>query len=198
MQQLSQNFYRNSQVCEVAKQLLGKLLFTRIDGIETAVRIVETEAYEGVTDRASHAWNERRTERTKVLYEAGGIAYVYLCYGMHQMMNVVTGKLDEPHAVLLRAGEPVLGIDAMCQRTKKQVSNKTISRGPGNLCKALGINKMLNGQSLLSKTICIVDDGFTLPPKQIVASKRIGIDYAEEAVDWRYRFYMKNNDYVSG
>src|SRR6186713_3198655 len=135
MRKLRTDFYQRANVLQIAKELLGKILVTKWDGIETSGRIVEVEAYNGVNDKASHAAGGRRTNRTEVMYGKGGVAYVYLCYGIHQMLNVVTNAAEVPHAVLIRALEPVKGIDEMLLRTGKEKADYTLTRGPGNVCK---------------------------------------------------------------
>jgi DNA-3-methyladenine glycosylase len=193
---LAISFYQNTNVLQVATALLGKILITNISGNITGSRIVETEAYNGIVDKASHSYNNRRTKRTEVMYQAGGIAYVYLCYGMHYMFNVVTGVENNPTAVLIRATEPLHGFDHMYARTKKQPNQKSITNGPGNVCKAMGINKNHNGISLLSNEIYIVDDGCQYNDNEIKATPRIGIDYAEEDALLPYRFIIANSQYI--
>ena len=197
-QPLPLTFYQRTNVLQVAKDLLGKLLVTQLDGILTAARIVETEAYNGAADKASHAWNNRRTNRTETMYANGGVAYVYLCYGIHHLMNVVTNVADVPHAVLIRAAEPVLGIEDMLIRTRKPKADHTLTRGPGNVSKALGIYTHHTGTSLLSTELFIADDGFKVPKTAILATPRIGVDYAGEDALLPYRFIIKGNPYVSG
>ena len=194
---LGVDFYNRSNVIKVAKELLGKLLVTRFDGKLSSGRIVETEAYAGIVDRASHAWNGRRTTRTEIMYGAPGIAYVYLCYGIHQMFNVVTNKKDTPHAILVRALEPVEGIEVMLQRTGKTKADFTLTRGPGNLTKALGIFTHHTGMGLFGDELFIADDGFRVTKKDILATPRIGVDYAGSDAQLPYRFILKNNPYVS-
>ncbi|MBS1934119.1 MAG: DNA-3-methyladenine glycosylase [Bacteroidetes bacterium] len=198
MQKLSQSFYNRQDVVKIARQLLGKILITKFDGKITSGRIVETEAYNGEIDKASHAYNGRKTERTKIMYGAGGTAYVYLCYGIHHLFNVVTNKENVPHAILIRALEPIEGIDTMLKRTGKKKLDFTLTRGPGNVSKALGIFKHHSGEDLLSDKIFIADDGFKLSEKNIIASPRIGVDYAGEDAKLPYRFFVKDNEYVSG
>lgn len=195
---IDKSFYTRMDVLQIAKDLLGKIIFTHIDNITTAARIVETEAYEGVTDKASHAYNNRRTARTEVMFAEGGKAYVYLCYGIHYLFNVVTNKKDVPHAVLIRGAEPFTGVEDMMIRTNKKVLDFTLTRGPGNVSKALGINKTHSGIDLMENEIFIADDGYVVNEKDIVASKRIGVDYAAEDALLPYRFYIKGNKYVSG
>lgn len=195
---LQAEFYRRSDVSKIAQELLGKILVTRFDNIFTAGRIAETEAYNGVADKASHAYGNRRTNRTEVMYSAGGKAYVYLCYGIHHLFNIVTNVADAPHAILIRAVEPVAGITDMLLRTGKQKPDNTLTRGPGNVSKALGIVTSNSGESLLGDKIFIADDNFALAPKNIIASPRIGVDYAEEDALLPYRFFISNNPFVSG
>jgi DNA-3-methyladenine glycosylase len=191
-------FYRQKNVCNIAKALIGKLLVSSFNNILTSGRIVETEAYNGAIDKASHAWGGRRTNRTEIMYAGGGVSYVYLCYGIHHLFNVVTNVEDTPHAVLIRALEPVTGIDHMLQRTGKFKLDNTLTRGPGNVSKAMGIYTQHTGLSLLGKELFIVDDGFTIKPSEIVATPRIGVDYAGKDALLPYRFIVKGNPYVSG
>ena len=191
-------FYRQKNVCKTARQLIGKVLVTQFDDVVTAGRIVETEAYNGIHDKASHAWNGRRTNRTEIMYANGGLSYVYLCYGIHCLFNVVTNETDVPHAVLIRAVEPLYGIEHMLQRTKKQKPDYSLTRGPGNVAKALGIHTKHTGISLLGDELFIAKDGFVVKPSQIMATTRIGVDYAAEDALLPYRFILKDNPYVSG
>ena len=178
MKKLGLDFYRSDNVLLIAKELLGKLLVTKFDGIETSGRIVEVEAYRGEIDKASHAYGGRRTTRTEVMYAHGGVSYVYLCYGIHHLFNVVTNDKDIPHAILVRALEPVKGITDMLLRTGKKKLDYTLTKGPGNVSKALGIHTKHTGVSLLSKELFIADDGKLYTGKEIVSSPRIGVDYA--------------------
>lgn len=198
MQVLPLSFYWNMHVTDVAKSLLGKLLITNFHQQLTIGRIVETEAYNGVEDRASHAFGGRYTPRTKTMYAQGGCAYVYLCYGIHEMFNVVTGSENTPHAILIRAIEPVTGIAIMQQRMGKNKADYSIGRGPGNVTKALGIHRQHNGRLLTETDLYIADDGFKVLPTDIVITQRIGVDYAGEDALLPYRFLLKNNPYVSG
>ena len=177
---------------------MGKILVSSLDKRLTAGRIVETEAYNGITDKASHAWNGKRTNRTEIMYAAGGVAYVYLCYGIHHLFNVVTNIEGIPHAVLIRGIEPLMGIEDMLWRTKKSKPDHSLSRGPGNVSKALGIYTQHSGMSLLGDELFIIDDGFKVKPSLIAATPRIGIDYAAEDALLPYRFILKDNPYVSG
>jgi DNA-3-methyladenine glycosylase len=198
MKKLDAHFYNRPDVLKIARELLGKLVVSTFDGQLTSGRIVETEAYAGEPDRASHAWNGRRTNRTEVMYGIGGTAYVYLCYGIHQMFNVVTNQQGIPHAILVRAVEPVTGIDIMLQRTGKSKPDYTLTKGPGNVAKALGIFTWHTGYSLLEEELFIADDGFTLKRSDILATPRIGVDYAGDDAALPYRFIVKGNPYVSG
>jgi DNA-3-methyladenine glycosylase len=199
MRKLRIDFYQRNDVAQIARELLGKILVTKWNGIETSGRIVEVEAYNGVVDRASHAAGGRRTNRNEVMYGEGGVSYVYLCYGIHHLFNVVTNKQETPHAVLIRALEPIKGIDVMLERTGKKKADNTLTKGPGNVSKALGISfKQHSGLSLLSKEIFIAEDDFKLAKKDVVASPRIGVDYAGEDAKLPYRFYIKGNPFVSG
>lgn len=191
------DFYRNNNVCAVAKQLIGKILVTCFEHTLTAGRIVETEAYNGVIDKASHAYGGRFTHRTAVMYEPGGVAYVYLCYGIHHLFNVVTNEASIPHAVLIRGIEPVDGVQHMLHRLKKLRFDHSIGRGPGNVTKALGIKTGHTGISLQESSLFISDDGRKIPKKNIMATARIGVDYAEEDALLPYRFILKGNRHVT-
>ncbi len=192
------DFYRQKNVCTVAKALLGKLLITYLDDQLTIGRIVETEAYNGITDKASHAWGNRRTQRTEVMYAAGGVSYVYLCYGIHHLFNVVTNEADVPHAVLVRAVEPVSGVEYMLARTNKRKHDPSLTSGPGKVSKAMGITTADTGTSLLGDHLFLAEDGYPVKTSQILATPRVGVDYAGEDARLPYRFILKNNLYVSG
>ena len=198
MRKLGIEFYQRSNVVAIAKELVGKILVTNWKGIVTSGRIVETEAYAGVIDKASHASGGRRTARNEIMYAAGGYAYVYLCYGIHHLFNVVTNSEDEPHAVLIRAIDPIEGIEEMLLRTNKKKLDTTLTRGPGNVSKALGILTKHSGTSLMGDKIFIVEDETAFSRKEIAASPRIGVDYAGRDALLPYRFYVKGNPFVSG
>jgi DNA-3-methyladenine glycosylase len=198
MQKLGIDFYQRTNVLQIAKELLGKLLVTKWNGLETSGRIVEVEAYNGAIDRASHASGGRRTTRNEIMYAEGGVAYVYLCYGIHHLFNVVTNKKETPHAILIRALEPVKGIEVMLERTQKKQLDNSLTRGPGNVSKALGIFTKHTGESLLSKTLYIAQDDFHWSKKDLASSPRIGVDYAGEDAKLPYRFFIKGNPFVSG
>lgn len=197
MKKLAKSFYHREDVVQISRELLGKFLVTKIDGIITSGMITETEAYAGVGDRASHAYNTRRTKRTEVMYNAGGTAYVYLCYGMHHLFNVITNKKNIPHAILIRSIEPVEGIEEMIQRRKKNKLDYTLTTGPGALSRAMGIYVKHTGISLIGRSIWIEDRGVHVPSEKISESKRIGVDYAGKDSLLLYRFYIKGNQWVS-
>jgi DNA-3-methyladenine glycosylase len=194
---LPQYYYLGNDVVALSRDLLGKYLFTNIDGAITGGIIVETEAYAGIIDKASHAFGNRQTPRTKTMFEEGGRAYVYLCYGIHEMFNVVTATEGIPHAILIRAIEPVEGIDIMQFRRNMPVVKPNITKGPGSVAKALGISRNINAYSLLSDVVWIEDRGFSYPDEEVKAAPRIGVDYAGGDALLPYRFYVKGNIYVS-
>lgn len=195
--------YFQKDALYLAKDLLGKILVREVDGKIIKSRIVETEAYIGNGDKACHAYNGRRTKRTEVLYSEGGIAYIYLIYGMYNCLNVVTGIKEEAEAVLIRALEPLNEFDYISnKRFNKDFHNLTnaqklaLTNGPGKLCKALLIDRELNAIKLYEKgKLYLIDDGFK--DFGVVKTKRIGIDYAEEAIHFPWRFYIEGNKYVS-
>lgn len=196
MRKLTTSFYDRADVIQIAKDLLGKIVVTHINGQTTSGRIVETEAYVALVDRASHSFGGRRTSRNEHMYSGPGTAYIYICYGLHQMLNVVTNKKDIPDAILIRAIEPIEGIDVMLRRTGKRKSDHTLTRGPGNVGKALGIFKTMSGTPLTGNQIYICDDGFKINTSQIGTSTRIGVEGAGEAAYLPYRFFLKGNPFV--
>jgi DNA-3-methyladenine glycosylase len=198
MKRLPLSFYARKDVVLIAKELIGKIIITRFDGQVTSARIVETEAYAGITDKASHAFGGRRTARNEQLYSRAGTAYVYISYGLHQMMNIVTNDKDIPDAVLIRAAEPIAGIEIMLKRTGKKTHDKTLTRGPGNVAKALGIFRHHSGISLLGNEIYLMDDATKVAAGDIGISARIGVESAGADALLPYRFYIKGNKYVSG
>ena len=194
---LPQQFYEGDDVVAISRALLGKYLFTCIDGAITGGYIVETEAYNGIIDRASHAYGNRLTPRTKTMFEQGGIAYVYLCYGIHEMFNVVTSVEGQPHAILIRAINPTDGVDIMQFRRNMPVVKPTITSGPGSVAKALGISRTVNAVSLQGDQIRIEDKGLNFLDDQVAAVPRVGVDYAGDDALLPFRFYVKGNPYVS-
>jgi DNA-3-methyladenine glycosylase len=194
---LDLSFYDRKDVLRIARELLGKILVTQWDGIRSSGRIVETEAYAGVEDRACHAFGGRRTTRTGDLYGAPGTIYIYICYGMHHLFNVVTNKKGIPHAVLVRALEPLEGVEHMLNRTRKPVADYTLTKGPGNLVRAMGMSKLHSGGNLFSEEIFIEDDGLRYNKSRVIVTKRIGVESAREDAELPYRFIVKGNPYVS-
>lgn len=202
MEKLKREFFEGNTLT-VAKELLGKILIHPIEGVALGGKIVETEAYIGAIDKAAHSYNNRRTARTEVMFGPAGFAYIYLIYGMYHCMNVVTGKEGEASAVLIRALEPLYGVQQMAvRRYHKPLEELTktqrihLTNGPGKLCAALGIDKNCYGADLLGENLFICRE-ISEGPFEIETSKRINIDYAEEARDFPWRFYIKNNAYVS-
>jgi DNA-3-methyladenine glycosylase len=193
---LARDFYTRPDVVAVARRLLGRLLVVparggrRVSGI-----IVETEAYRGPADRASHAYGGRRTLRTETMYAVGGTAYVYFVYGMYHQFNVVTNVADVPHAVLVRALEPVEGLELM-RRRRGRGADVTLTSGPGKLCIALGIDRRLDRADLLGERIWL-EEGRRVRAADIAAGPRVGIDYAEAWVDRPWRFWIRGNPFVS-
>ena len=193
---LPEDFYQRSNVVKIARDLLGKDLFTNIDGIVTGGRIVETEAYSW-KERGCHAYRARKTARNQIMFGKGGFAYVYMCYGIHFLFNVVTNVVDTPEAVLVRALEPLEGLEYMSTRRGLLRNPFHLTSGPGKLTKALGIGRTFNGKSLLDDEIWIEDPGKKIPASNIVASERIGIDYAGEGARLPWRFSIRGNAWVS-
>ncbi len=191
-------FYQSEDVPAIARALLGKVLVSQIGGIETAGIVVETEAYRGMDDRASHAYLNRRTKRTETMFMPGGHAYVYLCYGIHHLFNVVTGPPDVPNAVLIRAIEPVKGLDEMLRRRKMQFFSSALSSGPGCITQALGIYKGMDKDALWEKSgIWLEDWSLPLDEDSIAAAARVGVGYAKEDALRPWRFFVKKNPFVS-
>ena len=198
MKPLGREFYCRSDVVQVARELLGKVLNTRIGGALTSGIITEVEAYKAPEDKASHAYGGRRTKRTQTMYKEGGCAYVYLCYGIHHLVNVVTGPQNMAHAVLIRSVQPLQGQEVMLKRWKKVRVDPLLTAGPGRLSVALGIDRNLDGYDLLQDKTIWISEGIHMDESLIISSPRIGIDYAEEWVDKPWRFTIKGNQWVSG
>jgi DNA-3-methyladenine glycosylase len=194
---LPPSFYTRTDVVKIAKELLGKVIVTNAGGIVTSGMIVETEAYAGVHDKASHSYGGRNTDRTKVMFMNGGVAYVYLCYGIHHLFNVITNVEGVPSGVLIRAVEPLEGMEYMLVRRKKEKLTPALTAGPGALSAALGINTALTGTSLFGSALYIEDRGIKISKSEIVVGTRVGVAYAEEDAMLLYRFSIKGNKYVS-
>ena len=196
MSKLPADFYQREDVLLISRELLGKVLCTNFHGKLTSGIIVETEAYAGVTDKASHAYGGRRTKRTETMYAKGGSAYVYLCYGIHHLFNIVTNKENIPHAVLIRAIHPQDGIEIMLQRRNKKKVDYTLTGGPGSLSQALGLEVANSGACLMSNIIWL-EDKKNYKNQDILASSRVGVQYAGKDANNPWRFQLKNNPWVS-
>ncbi len=196
---LPPSFYTRTDVVQISKELLGKYLVTNIGGKVTSGKIVETEAYRAPDDKACHAWNNRRTKRTEVMFAGGGKAYIYLCYGIHHLFNVVTAKEGMAHAVLVRAVEPVDNIEEMLGRRKMHKIQRRLTAGPGSLSQALGITTQLTGADMTAadSPLWIEDRGEDISPENIIASPRVGVGYAEECADWPWRFRVRGSEWTS-
>lgn len=193
---LPESFYQQTNVVKIARELLGKALFTRIDSVITAGIIVETEAYSW-KERGCHAFGARKTQRNAIMFSKGGYVYVYLCYGIHCLFNIVTNGENVAEAVLVRAIEPLEGLDQMSNRRGSPMNGFHLTSGPGKLTKALGIDRKWNGKYLLDNEIWIEDIGRKISTAKIEVSPRIGIDYAGEDAKLPWRFTVKGNLWVS-
>ena len=199
MPKLTADFYEREDVLAISRELLGKVLCTNFDGKLTSGIIVETEAYAGITDKASHAYRGRRTNRTETMYTIGGSAYVYLCYGIHHLFNVVTNVEGVPHAVLIRAVQPLDGIDIMLRRRNMKTISNRLTAGPGILSQAMDISVHSSGQSLLDKQMWIENRENNNPLKdfQIISSPRVGVQYAGKDASNPWRFQVEKSPWVS-
>jgi DNA-3-methyladenine glycosylase len=204
MKKLPRAFYTRDDTLQIAQDLLGKILVIPDDsGKRVSAMIVETEAYLGAIDKAAHSFGNRRTPRTETMFAVGGTVYIFFIYGMYFQFNVVVGEIDTPHAILIRAVEPIENIEIMRKRraskSKNQVSvmpDKNLTSGPGKLCIALGIDKSFNNQSLLGSKLWL-EEGKSLEKEEISSGKRVGIDYAEEFAEKPWRFWITGNQFVS-
>lgn len=194
---LTKSFYTRPNVVQLAQELLGKYVYTCVDGMLTGGMIVETEAYSGENDKACHAHLQRRTQRTEIMYAEGGVAYVYLVYGIHHLFNIITNQQGSADAVLVRAIEPEVGVEEMLLRRNMQQLKPNLTAGPGVLSQALGINKKLYGADLTGSTIWLEDKNVVFSPEKIAAGPRIGIDYAGEDALLPWRFWVKDCKWVS-
>lgn len=194
---LSPKDFQDHDVVGLSRDLLGKQLFTNVDGVLTGGIIVETEAYRAPDDRASHAFGNRKTARNAIMFEPGGAAYVYLCYGIHHLFNIVTGPRDLPHAILIRAIQPTTGADVILSRRKKSVLNRTVAGGPGALAQGLAIDRSLNGEFIDGPLIYVVKGNMRVIDNDIIASPRVGVDYAGEDAKLPWRFRLKDNPWTS-
>jgi DNA-3-methyladenine glycosylase len=194
---LPQSFYLNSNVVSLAQDLVGKVLCTNIGGKTTKAVITETEAYCGRSDKACHASGGKRTSRTETMYQCGGIAYIYLCYGIHHLFNIVTNVEDKADAVLVRAVKPLEGIDVMLERRNAETVTPRLTAGPGRLTQALGITTSMDKTSLVGDTIWMEEWSSIFWNSKLTATTRIGVDYAGEDAQLPWRFYPKNISWVS-
>ena len=205
MKKLAREFYTREDTLQIARELLGKILVVPAEnGERVSAMIVETEAYLGAIDKAAHSYNNRRTKRTETMFAIGGTVYIFFIYGMYFQFNIVVGEKDVPHAILIRGVEPVENIEMMRERRnvkKGVISNakmpdKNLTSGPGKLCIALGINKTYNNKDLLGNRVWL-EEGKIFSDEEIESGKRIGIDYAEEFAEKPWRFWVKENQFVS-
>ncbi|WP_207534076.1 DNA-3-methyladenine glycosylase [Desertivirga arenae] len=194
---IASEFYQRENVVLIASELLGKVLCTDINGQLTAGIIVETEAYKGPEDLGSHAYNDRRTPRNEIMYAKGGVAYMYICYGIHNMLNIVTGAENSSHAVLIRALEPVEGIEIMRDRRQIVNDDRKLCKGPGALAKAMGLTKSHNGISLQGGQLWLEDKGRSYKAEEIIAAPRIGLNIAEPYRSIPWRFYIRGSSFIS-
>ena len=197
MSKLPADFYQREDVLLISRELLGKVLCTNFHGKLTSGIIVETEAYAGVTDKASHAYCGRRTKRTETMYAKGGSAYVYLCYGIHHLFNIVTNKENIPHAILIRAIQPQDGIEIMLQRRNKKKVDQSFTAGPGSLTRALGITVKNSGTLLMDNLIWLEDQNINYTNQDILATPRVGVQYAGKDAQNPWRFQVENSPWVS-
>lgn len=192
-------FYQREDVVSVARELLGMVLVTEIAGARCAARIVETEAYRAPEDRASHAYGNRRTPRTEVMFRPGGVAYIYLCYGVHHLFNIVTGAEGMAHAVLVRGVEPLENVELMLRRRRMKKPTPQLTAGPGVLTQALGLHTSMTGTSLTApdSSIWLEDRGLRPPVEKILQGPRVGVQYAGNCASWPWRFAVEGSPFVS-
>lgn len=197
MAKLNKEFYTRTDTVQVARDLLGKFLCVQRGAVRVAGKICETEAYCGIDDRGSHAYKGRYTERTRVMYEEGGVSYIYICYGIHFLYNVVTHQRDVPHAILIRAIEPAEGIHYMLRNSGLISATPAMGAGPGLVARCLGLTTKQNGLSLLGNSLWIEDRGQIVAPDAIVESARVGMHFEGyyKTVPWRFR--IKGSQYTS-
>ncbi len=204
MKKLPREFYTRENTLQIAQDLLGKILVIPGENDKrVSAKIVETEAYLGAIDKAAHSYNNRRTKRTETMFAVGGTVYIFFIYGMYFQFNIVVGEIDTPHAILVRAVAPLENIELMRERRNaksknpdKQMPDKNLTSGPGKLCIALGIDKSFNNADLLGEKVWL-EEGEKLTKTRIASGKRIGIDYAEEFAEKPWRFWIKDNEFVS-
>ncbi len=194
---LPPEFYTRPDTLQIAQDLLGKTLVVPTEtGERVSAMIVETEAYMGAIDKAAHSYKNRRTRRTETMFAVGGTVYIFFIYGMYYQFNIVVGEKDVPHAILIRGVEPLENIEIMRERRGKKMPDKNLTSGPGKLCIALDIDKSFNNADLTGDKIWL-EHGREISAKEIICGKRIGIDYAEEFAEKPWRFWIKENPFVS-
>jgi DNA-3-methyladenine glycosylase len=197
-EKLPREFYLGSDVVALAKQVLGKVICSNVDGHFCSAVIVEAEAYKAPDDKASHAWNNRRTARTEIMYRRGGVAYIYLCYGIHHLFNIVTGPADSAHAILLRGVEPLEGTEIMLRRRNMDEMAPRLAAGPGSLSQAMGFYTKYTGEDLVEgRRYWLEDRGIQIDPGKILASPRVGVQYAGESALWPWRFRLAGSQWTS-
>ena len=196
---LPKSFYLSQDVSHLAQSLLGKIVFSKKDGLVCSGIIVETEAYRAPDDRASHAFGNRMTPRTATMFSEGGHAYVYKCYGIHDMLNVVSAQKGLPHAILIRAIEPMHGLELMQERRKCAHNNYLLTGGPGKVCSALGINVLDDGSTLYKNESCVtIHQALDISTADIICTPRVGMSHHTGACGhWPMRFYINGNKWVS-
>ncbi|MBA4122493.1 MAG: DNA-3-methyladenine glycosylase [Acidobacteria bacterium] len=196
MKKLSREFYTRADTLQIAQDLLGKtLVIPNADGARVSGMIVETEAYLGIEDKAAHSYGNRRTKRTETMFATGGTVYIFFIYGMYFQFNVVVGEKDVPHAVLIRAVEPIENIELMRER-RGAMKDTNLTSGPGKLCIALGVDKTFNNEDLLGNRAWL-EECAKISDEKITCGKRVGIDYAEEYAEKLWRFWITDNPFVS-
>lgn len=193
---LTRDFFEQNDVVKISRLLIGKVLITNLREATVKARIVETEAYSW-REKGCHAYGGKKTNRNAVMFQSGGVAYVYVCYGIHHLFNIVTNQKDVAEAVLIRGVEPIDGTDLMRSRRGVLKNDFQLTSGPGKLTKAMGIDRTWNGKSLMDDEIWVEDDGYFVPAKDIYAGPRIGIDYAGEDANLPWRFWLRDNKWVS-
>ncbi|MFC5268992.1 DNA-3-methyladenine glycosylase [Adhaeribacter terreus] len=194
---LPKEFYLQPNVVQISRDLLGKFLYTHIDGILTGGMIVETEAYSGENDKACHAHLGRRTNRTEIMYAEGGVAYVYLIYGIYNLFNIITNEKDKADAVLIRAIEPTEGLKEMQLRRNLPKIQPNLTAGPGLLTQALGISLKHYGADLHGNLIWVEDQGIVIPDNEVIETPRVGVAYAEDHALLPWRFRVKDSKWTS-
>ena len=196
MKKLAREFYTGADTLQIARDLLGKtLVVPTASGTRVSGKIVETEAYLGIEDKAAHSFNNRRTTRTETMFAVGGTVYIFFIYGMYYQFNIVAGNIGVPHAILIRAVEPLENVEKMRER-RGRMKDQNLTSGPGKLCLALGIDKTFNNEDLTGDKVWL-ETGVKIPNAEIASGKRIGIDYAEEYAEKPWRFWVKENEFVS-